>query len=167
MNFYIANLLFVLIFVFTYINFRASLYSYLRLKKKSKSYIKKYSKGFLNYLLYTEINKDFPLGKWYYMNMVLLLFVAVFSVVVILCGYIRYMQIPITILSLLLAIIEVPVNFFCITISNKEWYGSPFVFFRKSPFGGRFPFSFILIDLLIPFVGFIFAYININLVFDI
>lgn len=162
MGFYFMNLIFVFWSCMMHWCFRWSIESYLRLKRKSKTFIRKHMKGFENYWFFEEINREYPLGFWYYLNKIHLIALVIVSAVIITLGYLKFMQIPIIILSAVLVTIQVPMVYFQIVTQNKEDFGMPFVIFRIRH-QGRPPFSFILTDLLFPFVNYIFVFINIKL----
>ncbi len=162
MGFYFMNLIFVFWCSFMHGCFRFGIDSYLRLNRKSKTFIRKHMKGFENYWFYEEINREYPLGFWDYLNKIHLIAFVIVSVVIITLGYLKFMQIPITVLSAVLVTIQVPMVYFQITTDNKKDFGMPFVIFRIRH-EGRPPFSFILTDLLYPFVNYVFVFINIKL----
>ena len=162
-GFYFINLIFVFWACFMHACFRFGIETYLRLNRKSKSFIRKHMRGYKNYWLFEEINREYPLGFWYYLNKIHLIALVVVSGVIITSGYLKFMQIPITVLSAVLVTIQVPMVYFQITTENKMEFGTPFVVFGIN-YNRRPPFSFILTDLLFPFVNYIFVYVNIKLV---
>ena len=75
-----------------YAIFRSGIYSYLRLSKMSKTYIKKNRKGFINYWLYYSINKQNSLGILYGLNLTFIIATVAFIIFTITVGYIRALQ---------------------------------------------------------------------------
>lgn len=114
-----------------YAIFRSGIYSYLRLSKMSKTYIKKNRKGFINYWLYHSINKQNSLGVLYGLNLTFLIATITFMIFAITLGYIKVMQPILFALSIVLCIIEIPCAIIASIHSNNEDYGKPFVFLAK------------------------------------
>lgn len=114
-----------------YAIFRSGIYSYLRLSKMSKTYIKKNRKGFINYWLYHSINKQNSLGVLYGLNLAFLIATITFMIFAITLGYIKVMQPILFALSIVLCIIEIPCAIIASIHSNNEDYGKPFVFLAK------------------------------------
>lgn len=169
MEFYAVNLCVVFFFILNHICFRTSIYSYIRhSKRRSDTFIKKHSKGLVNYWFYEELNRELSLGLWYRLNKINFYAVIFVSFTIIAFGYMEFMQIPITVLTALMASIQVPIGFLDITTSNIEDFGKPFVFLGIRDYGrdynGRYRISFILTDLLFPFVHFIFVWLNVKFI---
>ena len=114
-----------------YAIFRSGIYSYLRLSKMSKTYIKKNRKGFINYWLYHSINKQNSLGVLYGLNLTFLIATITFMIFAITLGYIKVLQPILFALSIVLCIIEIPCAIIASIHSNNEDYGKPFVFLAK------------------------------------
>ena len=114
-----------------YTFFRSGIYSYLRLSKMSKTYIKKNRKGFINYWLYHSINKQHSLGILYGLNLIFLTMTVAFILFAITLGYIRILQPILFVFAILLCIIEIPCTIIASIHSNTEDYGRPFVFLAK------------------------------------
>ena len=114
-----------------YAIFRSGIYSYLRLSKMSKTYIKKNRKGFINYWLYHSINKQNSLGVLYGLNLTFLIATITFMIFAITLGYIKILQPILFALSIVLCIIEIPCAIIASIHSNSEDYGKPFVFLAK------------------------------------
>ena len=111
--------------------FRGGIYSYLRLSKMSKTYIKKNRKGFINYWLYHSINKQNSLGILYGLNLAFFIATISFMLFAITLGYIRGLKLILLAFSVVLCVIEIP----CVIIADihekKANYGKPFVFLAK------------------------------------
>lgn len=164
--FYAINLLIAIFSIFMYMMFRSGIYSYLRLSKTSKTYIRKNRKGFSNYWFYTKLNKERSLGILYYLNFIFLFSLLLFSVITICFGYLEFMQLPIIILSIVLAAAEIPSSFIATVYDTKEEFGTPFVLWQKSKFMRRYTSS--VFDYTVPtIILFIFIYISIDLVYGI
>ena len=114
-----------------YAIFRDGIYSYLRLSKMSKTYIKKNRKGFINYWLYHSINKQNSLGILYGLNLAFFIATISFMLFAITLGYIRGLQPILFVFSVVLCVIEIPCMIIASIHSNKEDYGKPFVFLAK------------------------------------
>ena len=114
-----------------YAIFRGGIYSYLRLSKMSKTYIKKNRKGFINYWLYHSINKQNSLGILYALNLAFFIATISFMLFAITLGYIRGLQLILFAFSVVLCVIEIPCMIIASIHSNKEDYGKPFVFLAK------------------------------------
>ena len=114
-----------------YAIFRGGIYSYLRLSKMSKTYIKKNRKGFINYWFYHSINKRKSLGILYGLNLAFFTATVSFMLFTISLGYIRGLQVILFAFSVVLCVIEIPCMIIASIHSNKEDYGKPFVFLAK------------------------------------
>ena len=114
-----------------YAIFRGGIYSYLRLSKISKTYIKKTRKGFINYWFYHSINKKKSLGILYGLNLAFFIATISFMLFTITLGYIRGLQVILFVFSVVLCVIEIPCMIIASIHSNKEDYGKPFVFLAK------------------------------------
>ncbi len=129
MPFPIANLILLLLVFCTYFHFRIGVYSYCRLEKMSKTYIRKYKKGILNFWLYAKLHKQKNLGALYYLNLIylftLIVFIFVFSL-----SWLPFLKTPVIIIGLLLGVASVPVFIVGEFYLNIENVGQPFVFFR-------------------------------------
>lgn len=164
--FYVINLTIVAFSIFMYMMFRSGIYSYLRLSKTSKTYIRKNRKGFSNYWFYTKIHKEHSLGIMYYLNFIFLFGLLLFSLPTLCLGYLEFMRLPIIILSIMLAVIEVISSSIAIYYDTIEEFGTPFVLWQKSKFMKRYTSS--LIDYPAPAVIlFVLIYISINAVYSI
>lgn len=148
--FYIINLIIVAFSIFLYVLFRSGIYSYLRLSKVSKTFIRKNRKGFSNYWLYTKLHKEHSLGIMYYLNVIFLFGLMVFSLVTICLGYLEFMQLPIIILSIILAVVEVISSSIATYYDTINEFGVPFVLWQKTKFMRRYSSS--LFDYPLPYV---------------
>ncbi len=138
--------------IWLYFSFKSSIDIYLRLKKNSKTYIKKNTKGFRNYWFYEKIHKEQSLGFWYYINIVYLFAVLIVTFVVITIGYLEFMEIPVAVLVTLLAVIESVAIGFSTICNNIQDYGTPFVLFRYASFGKPHTFITDLFAIIHPFL---------------
>ena len=114
-----------------YAIFRSGIYSYLRLLKMSKTYIKKNRKGFINYWLYYSINKQNSLGILYGLNLAFFIVTLAFMLSTITVGYIRTLQPILFAFSIVVCVIEIPCMIIASIHSNNEDYGKPFIFLAK------------------------------------
>ena len=126
-----------------YAIFRSGIYSYLRLSKMSKTYIKKNRKGFINYWLYYSINKQNSLGILYGLNLTFFIATVAFIIFTITVGYIRALQPILIAFSIVLCVIEIPCMIIASIHSNNEDYGKPFVFLAKRKHIGGYASSLI------------------------
>ena len=129
--FYFLIIIIALYNLLLYANFRSGIYSYLRLSKMSKTYIKKNRKGFINYWLYHSINKQNSIGILYVLNLVFFITTAAFLLFAITLGYIKVLQPILLSFSTLLCVIEIPCVIIASIHSNIEDYGQPFIVFAK------------------------------------
>lgn len=129
MPFSLMNLILLLFGIFTYFHFRSGVYSYCRISKMSKSYIRKNTKGALNFWLYSQLHKQKNLGALYYLNLIYLLslitFIFLFSF-----SWVSFLRIPVIISGILLGIATIPVFFVSLMYSNIEDTGKAFVAFN-------------------------------------
>ena len=65
---YFLNLILIFILGFSYLLSRGTVDSWIRLRGRSKTYIRKHKKGWKNYLLYDELHKELNLGVMYHLN---------------------------------------------------------------------------------------------------
>ena len=129
--FYFLMIVIALYNLLLYANFRSGIYSYLRLSKMSKTYIKKNKKGFINYWLYHSINKQNSLGILYGLNLIFLVATFTFMVFAITLGFIEALQSTLIVFSIVLCAIEIPCVIIASTYSNIEDYGKPFILLAK------------------------------------
>ena len=65
---YFLNLILILILGLSYLMSRGAIDSWIRLRGRSKTFIRKHKKGIKNYWLYEELHKELNLGVMYYLN---------------------------------------------------------------------------------------------------
>lgn len=123
---------------YLYAIFRSGIYSYLRLSKMSKTYIRKNRKGFINYWFYHAINEQNPLGILYGLNLTFFIATATFMLFSILLGYIKALQPILFVFSIVLCVIEIPCMIISSIHSDREEYGKPFVLFAKRKYYGGY-----------------------------
>ena len=132
LSLYFINLLFLSLPAIYYIQFREGVNLWLRLKRISKSEIKKCKKGKRNYWWYTEINEKYKMGLIYYLN---LMFTTSFSIAFILhflFGWIKIMSIPVSIMIIFIGVLSSIMSLFASIQSNKTVHGCPFVLVARS-----------------------------------
>lgn len=142
MNFHIYNVVCSIIAIFVYISFRFSVDAYLRVKKNSKSFIKKNKKGFVNYWTYKRIHNEIGLGRIYYLNIILLTLTLLYLFTSTCMGWVQLFSLPISICNFLLCIVQIPAIIFSDIYWNLENYGKRFVFLAKNKSGRGFHSSF-------------------------
>lgn len=135
MDFYWLNILLSFFGVCLYGSFRIGVHSYLRYKKKSKTFIKKSTKGFLNYWLYRNLKQE--LGFAYYMNQILLFGSLGYTLLSVSFAWSDVLHLPIAIIYAIFCIIQCVGETFAGIYHNLEQYGNPFVISSKSKWNGR------------------------------
>jgi len=129
MLFPLLNLILLLFGVYTYVRFRIGVYAYCRLSKMSKSYIRKNTKGALNFWLYSQLHKQDDLGVLYYLNLIYLFSLSAFLITFPFSS-ISILKIPVIIVGVILGVVTIPVYFVSLIYTNMEDVGKPFVIFR-------------------------------------
>lgn len=129
--FYFLQIVIVLYNLVLYSVFRGGIYSYLRLSKMSKTNIRKHRKGLKNYWLYQSIYEQRPLGIFYVLNILFLISTILFSVLIIVLGYIKALQPVVLVLSVLLCVVEIPSLLLTSIYDCKAEYGRSFVLLTK------------------------------------
>ncbi len=129
MPFPLLNLILLLLGFFTYFHFRVGIYAYCRISKISKTYIRKNTKGVSNYWLYSRLHKQGDIGVLYYLNLIYLFLLILFSIAFAL-SWISFFKIPIIITGLLLSIASIPVFFTSLIYTNTDDVGKAFVVFK-------------------------------------
>ncbi len=135
--FYLFQIIIVLYNFLCYAFFRVGINDYLKLSKMSKTNIRKSKKGFENFWFYKTINEKKPLGILYYLNIIFLIVILVYSVPVVAFGYIKVFQSIFLILSIVVCIIEIPTSIIAAVYSSQEEFGKPFVLFARSKYTKR------------------------------
>lgn len=136
--FYFFGIVIVFYNLLLYAIFREGIYSYLRLSKMRKTNIKRNRNGLKNYWLYQSVNRQTPLGKLYYINIVFLIFTAVFSIFTLALGFIRNLQSIVLILSISVCIVEIPATVLASVYSCQAEFGKPFVLIARRKDTGKF-----------------------------
>lgn len=104
----------------------------------SKTNIKKNRNGLKNYWLYQSVNSQTPLGKLYYINIVFLIFTAVFSVFTLALGFIRNLQPIVFILSISVCIVEISATVIASVYNCQAEFGKAFVLIARRKNTGKF-----------------------------
>lgn len=128
MEFFLVNLVFMLISLFAYIYFRTGISAYCSLMKMSKSFIRKNKKGVSNYWLYKQLHQEKNLGSFYYINYLFLSSLAAF-VFISMFSWVKWMRIPVIVVGIALGLIEIPAIFKALISINREEIGRAFVLF--------------------------------------
>lgn len=135
MDFYLLNIICALFAAPLYIfSFRSGVYSYLRLNKNSKTFIRKNMKGSANFWFYKNLKPN--LGRIYYLNLILLFGTAAYFIIALSLAWIDILRLPIAIIHALLCAVQITALVFSDINSNKQEFGTPIVIWRKS-FCGR------------------------------
>ncbi len=161
MNFYAYNIICAIFAVFLYMAFRSGVYSYLRVNKNSKTFIKKNKKGYVNYWLYKKIHSEIGLGHIYTLNIFLLTLTATYFCLAICLGWAEFLSLPIAICNALLCIAQIPAIIFSDIYWNLEYHKKKFVVLAKNKAGRGFHSSFYAVIEVIGLLAF--AIYNISL----
>ena len=129
MPFPLLNFILLLFGFFTYFHFRCGVYSYCRISKMSKTYIRKNTKGASNFWLYSQLHKQDNLGAFYYLNLIYLFILTAFLIAFAL-SWVPFLRIPVIIVGLLLGITTIPVYSASLIYTNIENVGKAFVVFK-------------------------------------
>ena len=134
MDFYLLNVLLVIFSALIYAySFRSGVYSYLRINKNGKTFIRKNLKGFTNFWLYKNLKQE--LGRIYHLNLILLFGSAAYIIIALSLAWIDILRLPIAILYALLCAVQITAQIFSDINCNKQEFGTPIVIWRKSTCG--------------------------------
>ncbi len=133
MSFYTLNIIISLFSICIYVSFRIGVHSYLRTNKNSKSFIKKSTKGFPNFLLYKNLKQE--LGRIYHLNLILLFGTAGYTLIALSLAWLDILRLPIAIFYALLCAVQSLAEIFSSIHCNIEEYGTPFIIWRKGRSG--------------------------------
>ncbi len=161
MKFYIANILCSAFALLLYSNFRLGVTCFLRVKKKSRKFIKKNKKGYLNYWTYKSIHDKIGLGYIFYLNIILLVLTLLYTFVSVCFGWVKFLSLSIAICNALLCVAQIPAVIFSDIYFNLDYYNCKFVILAKSKAGRGFHSSFK--DLIEIFALLAFAVYNITM----
>ncbi len=131
MSFFGINVLYFLISVFAYFFFRMGVSAYCEVKKMSRSFVKKHTKGYTNYWLYRELHRERGLGILYPVNYLFLGGLGIFFVGM-LFSWISWLEYPVLVLGLLLGLVEAVALFLSLAYGNLREYGQYFVLLRRT-----------------------------------
>lgn len=147
MDFYTCNLILSFFALLIYFMFRFGVDDYLRYAKNSKTYIRKSKKGFADFWLYKRIHSEKGIGYVFYLNILLLGLTTVYVIFAVSCGWIEIMQIPVSILSIALCIVQVPSLIFSNIYLSLYYYGVKLVILRKLSSRGFYSSLYIIIEI--------------------
>lgn len=142
MRFYVWNILCAMVSIIMYASFRMGVNSYLRFNKKSKTYIGKSKKGYLNYWLYKKIDEEVGLGYIFYLNFFLLILTAFYSFLSICFAWVELLSLPVAICNAILCAFQIPAIIFSDSYCNLNDYARKFVVMEKRKFGRGYHSSF-------------------------
>ena len=143
--FYWMQIIFSLYSLLMYAIFRGGIYSHLRLRKISKTAIERNRKGFRNYWLYRDIQKNYGLGFIYGLNMTYFWGWLVHLSMALLAIAFSWLELPLFICSCLLCLLEIPAVIFASVNENRAEFGNAFVLLAMTKETGKLNSS--LIDL--------------------
>ena len=134
MDFYLLNIICALFAAMLYIfSFRSGAYSYLRINKNSKTFIRKNTRGLANFWFYKKLKQE--LGWIYNLNFILLFGTAAYLIIALSLAWIDILRLPIAIIHALLCAVQITALVFSDINSNKHEFGTPIVIWRKSSCG--------------------------------
>ena len=116
-----------------YVIFRSGAYSYLRINKNSKTFIRKNMRGYANFWFYRKLKQE--LGWIYNLNLILLFGTAAYFIIAISLAWIDILRLPIAIIYVLLSAVQITALVFSDINSNEQEFGTPIVIWRKSSCG--------------------------------
>lgn len=141
--FYSMQIIFLLYSLLLYANLRSGIYDHLRLRKISKTAIRKNRKSFGNYWIYRDIHKKYGLGFVYGLNIAYLLTWLFNLSVVLLSVVFPVLKLVLLIFSCILCLIEIPAVIFSSVNECRAEFGSRFVLLAKTKETGKIRSSFI------------------------
>ena len=144
--FYSLQMIFSLYSLLLYANFRSGIFHHLRLRKISKTAIRKHQKGFLNFWFYRDIHKNYGLRFIYSLNIVYSLAWLLHLSVMLLAFVFPCLKMMLLICSCILCMLEVPVVFYTSVNEYRVEFGCGFVLLAKTKETGKLRSS--LIDML-------------------
>ena len=133
MDFYFMNVLCALFAALIYVIFRSGAYSYLKINKNSKTFIRKNTKGYANFWFYKNLKPN--LGRIYHLNLILLFGTAAYFIIALSLAWIDILRLPIAIIHALLCVVQITALVFSDINSNKQEFGTPIVIWKKSSCG--------------------------------
>lgn len=139
------QMIFSLYGLLLYANLRSGIYTHLRLRKISKTSIRKNQKGFRNYWFYQNIQKNYGLGLAYGLNVAYLLTWLLHLAMALLGLILPWLQLPVLLCASLLCLIELPAVFWAAGNEYRAEFGSSFILLARKKETGKFCSS--LIDL--------------------
>lgn len=130
--FYCLQFFFSLYSLLLYGYFRSGIYSHLRLRKISKTAIRKNQKGFRNYWLYRDIQKTYGLGFIYGLHTAYFWgWLLHFSMMPLAAAF-SWLKQPLWICSCLLGLLEIPAVIFASVNENRAECGTTFVLLARN-----------------------------------
>lgn len=141
--FFIMIIIFLLYSLLLYANFRSGIYDHLRLRKISKTAIRKKQEGVHNYWLYLDIHKSYGLGFAYGLNIAYLLIWIVHLVVMLLSVVLPSMKQMVLICACVHCLVEIPAVIFASVNENRLEFGTAFVLLAKAKETGKLRSSFV------------------------
>lgn len=141
--FYSMQIIFLLYSLLLYANFRSGIYHHLRLRKISKTAIRKKQKGFCNYWFYRDIHKNYGLGFAYGLNIAYSLTWLFQLSVVLLTFVFSDLKWMLFVCSCFLCLMEIPAVIFSSVNEYRAEFGSGFVLLAKTKETGKIRSSFV------------------------
>lgn len=145
--FFCLQIFFSLFSLLFYGYLRSGIYSQLRLRKISKTTIKRKRKGFQNYWFYRDIQKNYGLGWIYGLNLAYFWGWIVHLSIVLPAIAFSWLKFPVFVCSCLLSLLEIPAVIFASVNENRAEFGTGFVLMAKCKDTKKFRSS--LIDLFV------------------
>ena len=163
LSFYGWNILSALGALFFYVFFRFGVDSFLRVKKHSKTFIRKNKHGFWNFWFYKGLHSQGKLGFVYYLNAVLLLLTLLYGCAVFALGWFEPLSFPIAIGNAVLCAVQIVAIIFSDMYQNLESKKKAFILFEIDKETKKINSSFITVLLLCLLLGFAIYNISIAL----
>ena len=136
MNSYLFYGLTAFFSLWVYFGFRSAVTSYLRVHKRSRTFIRKHKKGYVNYWLYKKLHEVFGLGLIYPYHILLMTVTAAYIVLSLALGWIASLRLPFALMHLVLCFIEIPGIVFEEIYENLENGNTKFVLFTYTEYRG-------------------------------
>lgn len=164
-DFYLYNWGFViLLFGFEYmVLFRNGMEDYFRLRKISKTKIRKSTKGMRNYWWYQQMHEEYGFDTIYWLNKIFTVATIPTLVLHIIFGWWKVMNIPVTVLIILCCMIDIPMNYFAVIQNNLYQHGTEFVIFERRKYDTRRGYDSIVFDVVQIVLPILIIYIEFNL----
>lgn len=145
MSRYLVGILFCLVIALAYAAFRDEAFQDLRHRKIRKRDIRQKQKGALNFWFYTELEKEYGLGRYGVLLRLYPIVAGSFTVLHITFGWMESLATPDLILAVLVAVYLSVLTLYACIRRNRRLFGSAFVLWAWQEIKGGEPRSKILV----------------------